>query len=177
MSEVPPNPEPTPEAPPPQYAAYPRGEGIPMNGSAEKLQALADGYFGLNTVFIINIVLAIGTRALTAAPVATMEEVIGRFAIVVLAMLAIIGFLTYPHNKKIAFGKNWSNGAAILASVLMGLNSALCCGIIGYVVMQTIAMGEIKNYGLKGGFLGLKKKDIQARIDQIRAQQPPMQPF
>jgi hypothetical protein len=45
---------PTPESnvPPPQFAEYPRARV--ESGSADRLQALADGYFGLNWIFAAN---------------------------------------------------------------------------------------------------------------------------
>ncbi len=51
----------------------------------------------------------------------------------------------------------------------MGLNSALCCGVIGYVVMQQLAGNRMKKYGLRTGFLGVKKSDIAARVLELRS--------
>lgn len=169
MSDVPPPPI------QPQYAAYPRGQ-MALYGSPDKLRALADGYFGLNTVFVLNIVLAIGINV--AARSATTQDnwmVITLGGIVLMGLL--VGFLTFPHNKKIAYGANWSPLGPVLASVLMALNSMLCCGIIGYVVVQQLAANEMKKYGIKVSFLGFTKKKIyeqaalleqeQARVGQL----------
>lgn len=71
----------------------------------------------------------------------------------------------------IAYGKGWDPSAAMLASVLMGLNSALCCGIIGYVVMQQIASMEMKRYGIPAGFFGIRKAIVTARVAELRAQE------
>src|SRR5689334_15737872 len=130
MSDIP------PQEPPQQYAAYPRGGPVAgQYGSADQLQALSDGYFGLNTVFVLNLVLAFASRAgtATAKDPATALAILGGF---VLVTGLVVGFCTYPYNKKIAYGANWNPGMAVLASVLMALNSALCCGIVGYVVVQ-----------------------------------------
>ena len=170
MAEIPPGSEPPPPqagTPAPDYTkAYFRPSDIPY-GSAEKLQALADGYFGLNKVFLVNVLLAIGLRVMLAVvtePASALIAVVGALVVLLLA----ITFLTLPCNKKIAFGKGWPESSAILASILMGFNSALCCGIIGYVVMQQIAASEMKNYGLRTGFLGIKKKDIAAKVEALR---------
>lgn len=89
----------------------------------------------------------------------------------------IVAFLTYGPNKKIGEGLGWSPSGAVVASVLMGLNSALCCGIIGYVVMQNIALVEMKKFGLKGGGLfGLRKKDVDIAIESLRTQEANMPP-
>ena len=172
MSDMPPPIDPQePTTPPPQFAAYPRGPEIPPYGSVEKLQALSDGYFGLNNVFVLNIVLSLASRVLPIQaenPKEALTLLIG----IVVVFFFLIGGLTFPFNRKIAIGKDWPAGYAVLASVLMGLNSALCCGIIGYIVMQQIASAEMKKYGLTFSLFGLKKKDVQARIAQMKGQMP-----
>lgn len=175
MAEIPPpeNPESTP--PPVNYVAYPRGDQPFSYGDPDRLQALADGYFGLNNIFILNIALALGARGLSTTAKSP-EQALGLYAGLIVAMFALIAFLTYPHNKKIGFGKNWPSGNAVLASILMGINSALCCGIIGYVVMQIIAANERKRYGLKGSAFGFKKKDVKAYVDQMRLQRSQPRP-
>ncbi len=160
MSDVP---------PPPKYVAYPRGETGLLYGSADKLQALGEGYFGLNMAFFLNVLLAVGVTLLAQA--GWIAYLLG-----VLAIFLLIAFLTYPYNRKIAFGKGWADGYAVLTSVLMGLNSALCCGIIGYVVMQQFASSEMKRYGLASGAFGIRKNVWRAMVEQrrnIEAMDPP----
>jgi hypothetical protein len=169
MSENPPG-----IGPPLQYSNYPRGQGV--YGSPERLQALSDGYFGLNLVFGLNVVLVIAARAaqLTVASSSTVDP--ATMLLVICVSLGVIGFAvgfcTYPFNKKIGYGCGWSPAGPVIASVLMGLNSAFCCGIIGYVVVQQIAGQEIKRYGIKTGFFGLRKKEIAAVIASMRAHPP-----
>ena len=160
----------TPPEPPPQYVAYPRAQIAPY-GSAERLKALFDGYSYLNRIFILNVALAIASRAL-GETAGTPEIWLMIVAVQVLVMGLVIGFATYPGNKKIAFGAGWPPGLGVLASVLMGLNSALCCGIIGYVVMQQIAINHMKRYGLKTAFLGgIKRPQVELAVAQLRAQE------
>jgi ABC-type cobalt transport system substrate-binding protein len=150
----------------PDYSGYyPRGPA-PSPLEAEKLKALADGYFGLNWVFLANVLLAIAIR-LVLVPLS--EPGIALFALLgaLGTLFLVVAFLTFPHNKKIAFGKGWDPSAALIASCLMGLNSALCCGIIGYVVMQQIASTEMKKYGIRTAFLGVRKKEVEARIREL----------
>ncbi len=166
MSEIPPLPDPG-QVPPEGYAAYPRGIPSAEYGSADKLQALADGYFGLNYVFIVNVLLALASR-FAGVSVETPQAALAYFAIFATVTFLAVAGLSFPCNKKIAFGKDWPIGNAILASVLMGLNSVLCCGIIGYIVMQVIASNEMKKYGLAAGAFGVRKKWVAERIRQIR---------
>jgi hypothetical protein len=172
VSEIPPPNDPN-SVPPPQYAAYPRAPGggtAYPPGSADKLKSLADGYFGLNNVFIVNLALALGARGIQTTARSS-EAALGLIGVTILALGIVVGLMSYPYNKKIAFGMDWSPGNAVLASILMALNSALCCGIIGYVVMQSIAMGRMKTFGVTGGTFGAKKKDVYAQVDAIRAQE------
>ena len=148
------------ETPPPQFVAYPRGTGPEQYGSADKLEALSDGYFNLNWVFVATIAMSLIARAIIATSPEAIWLVIGGLF---LAEVAI----TYPFNKKIGFGKGWSDASVIVASLIMGLN-VFCCGIVGFIVMQQIAYGEMKKYGLKSSFLGLKKKTVRAAIERLR---------
>ncbi len=150
---------------PPPFANYPRNAG--SHGSADALRSLADGYFGLSRVFGINIVVAIALNLGIRAGVIT-----GPLAIVLwLGVGVLVAFLTYAPNKKIGAGAGWSPAQPVIASILMGINSALCCGIVGFVVMQTIASNHIKRYGIKAGFFGLKKPLVEARIAELQAQE------
>ncbi len=155
---------------------YYRGSGArgANYGSSDKLQALSDGYFGMNWVFLANVVIVVASRVGGALLIGPDESSIdpatalvfffGTFAVLFL----VVSIATFPFNKKIGVGRGWSPFGAVFASFLLGLNSALCCGVIGYVVMQMIASTEMKKYGIKTTFFGLKKKVIKARIDEIR---------
>lgn len=163
-----------------QYAQYYRSQGLVYQGSPDMLQALADGYFGLNLAFVANVVLALGARfalpmLVTSASPGDSTAVFVFFGGLFLLFVLIV-FITYPYNKKIGYGKGWAPSAAVLASLLMGLNSALCCGIAGYIVMQQIAYQEMKKYGVPVKFLGLQKRDVQNVIDALRQQQQQPQP-
>jgi len=176
MSEIPPSQEsPTPppagsySAPPQQYAAYTRPGAF--GGSPEKLQALADGYYGLNWVFLLTLVIVLGLRMGAGALFASPGQEVIFYGLAFVVPIFVVGALSYPSCKKIAFGANWNSGMDIVAAVLMGLNSLLC-GIIGFAVMQSIASAEIKKYGVKGGsFLGFRKRDVLTAIEQLKAQQ------
>ncbi|MGV3613757.1 MAG: hypothetical protein ACO1SV_00360 [Fimbriimonas sp.] len=148
--------------PPPNYVAYPRPDHSGGEGSAARLEALGKGYFGLNWAFLANIVLAIGMQALSFV----WEW---GWLVAIPVVFTVVVLLTLPRNKEIGFGMGWKPSSAIVASVLMGLNSVLCCGIIGYIVMQNIAASEMKRkYGLRGGFLGIKKATVAEAVARLR---------
>lgn len=166
MSELP------PPIPPPDYGAYYRGTG-PTNLDPEKLRLLKDGYFGLNNVFLLNVVFAIGSnvvfRGLDVDPVLAL----GFLAV----FLITIGALTFPSNKKIGMALGWEPSGAILASILMGLFAWICCGAFGYMIMQNKALRGMKDYGISAGVFGLKKSVVEQRIAELEmAQRQPNMP-
>ena len=171
VSEIPPVPD--PNVPPPQtFAEYPRGPQAPMYGTAEKLKALSDGYFGMNWVFLVNVAVLLGSRVLLIAADR------GEVALMLLAGSVIVtglvvALFSYSYNKKISFGMNWQPSMAIVMSIVLALQSWLCCGAIGIVVIQQIVTAEIKRYGIPGGLFGFKKKVVEERIAQMRSTQPP----
>jgi hypothetical protein len=77
------------------------------------------------------------------------------------------GLLAYGACKNVGFGMGWSKIGPILASVLIAFT-----GLIGFIIVQMLAMEEMKRYGAKGGFIiGARKKDVLALIAKRRAQE------
>jgi hypothetical protein len=156
------------EQPPPQgYVEYPRDQSP---GSYQQLKDLTDGYFGLNNAFLINLLLSLAGNAYFRTAGAGADLGLNLAFLAVVAV--VVFFATLGPNKRLGAGLGWSPSGPTLASVLVALNSALCCGIIGYIVLQSMAMKRIRDYGLKGGFFGLKKKDVEARLAQLETGQP-----
>jgi hypothetical protein len=164
--QTPPGPEPGNPQLPDYTKAYFRPSDLPY-GTPEKLQALADGYFGLSWAFVANIVLAIAARALLEA-FAQGSNFIVALAMALPGMFCAVFLVTLPLNRKIALGMGWQPSSGFLASFLMGLNSALCCGVVGYIVMQMIAAAEMKRYGLRSGFLGIRKAHVRQKLEEMR---------
>ena len=170
MSDTPPPPLP-PEAPPPQFVAYPRGTG--PQGDPDRLQALADGYFGLNTVFYVNVVLLLSVvYGIPLLFVSLFESSPGVglviYPVAILILFIVIGFLVYPKAKRIGEGLGWAPAGAVVAAILIAMNSVVCCGAVGYVIVQQMAYTEMKKYGLRSKFLGVPKKKVVARIAELR---------
>lgn len=156
---------------PPKYAPYHRpGDGVP---DPAKLRALADGYFGLSWVFLVNVLLVLPLNALMMGDPMSEEAAVAKgmqTLIWIGVIFVVITLLSYRCNKRIAEGMDWSPAAGIAASILMGINSALCCGVVGYAIMQSIASNKMRNvYRMKlGMFAG--KKMVNARIAELEAQ-------
>jgi hypothetical protein len=162
--------EPPQNEPPQQYAQYYRGGNNQFQGSSQQLQALSDGYFGLNNVFIVNVVLVFAARIAQTATQNTANFLIAVLASILVLGLAV-GFLSYPVNKKVGYGAGWQPSGPVFASILMGINSALCCGVIGYFWVQSIAAKKMKEFGVQPKGFGLKKKDIQLAIQELQRQE------
>ena len=64
---------------------------------------------------------------------------------------------------------SWSSGQVVAAAVLMGINGALCCGVLGYAILQSIASRRMRSvYNVRLG-LFMSKRLVQKRIDELRA--------
>lgn len=164
-------PTPTPPSTEPAYAPYYRGGS--QYGSAERLEALGKGYFALNWVFFANVILAVGVNVFDQYSRDREDLYMGVLLVGAGVLFVIITAATYVPNQNIAKGMGWAPAMGVLASVLMGLNSALCCGVIGYLVMQLIAAKEIKRYGVQK----MKKPEIEAAVAAMRsAPQAPVPP-
>src|SRR5579885_3035672 len=105
MSEIPPPANP----PPPNYAGYTRSTGYLSN--PDQLQALADGYFGLNTVFVINVVLAIASYGVQPSLAKSMG-LLAADGVIAGVLFVIITALSLPKNKRIAEGMGWQPSTA-----------------------------------------------------------------
>lgn len=181
MSEVPP---PIPPEQPPSYAEYHRPEvganpTMPFNGSSAHLKDLMDAYFGLNWTFlgcvliyivvVIFMVAAMGASGMMSTGEPTNEQS-GQFLIVMAAAFLLGAGLTFACAYKpmaaLARAKSWNQWIALILFVI-GVGTI---GIIAFVVAQMMALEDIKKYGLKAGCSGIRKRTVQARVDELRAQ-------
>jgi hypothetical protein len=69
--------------------------------------------------------------------------------------------LNYRIYQKVGFGKGWPSWGPRLATTLFALNTFFCFGLIVYVIMQNLALEEIKRYGVKSGFFGPNRRSVQ----------------
>lgn len=154
--------------PPPGYAAYPRET---VYGSADQLQALSDGYYGLNWVVIGTLVVSLVGRGLVEtikAPDAHFAAALGLLAVLILR----VAIASFPYSRKIGFGKGWSDAGEIVASALLGLTGWLCFGLVGCAILQSLALSEMRKYGVQGGmFRGPQRAWIKMKVSQMRARE------
>lgn len=154
-----------------RYARYRRPDEAV---DPEPLQALADGYFGLSYVFVANILIMLPLGILSTAHPTSRSgwlalEFFGFLWLIILC--TAIALLSYRPIRRIGEGMGWPPGVEVASSVLMGVNSVFCCGVLGYAIMQSIASRQMRSvYKVPLG-LFMSKRQVQKRIDELRAQQ------
>ena len=161
----------------PQFVAYPRGDYF-QYGSVEQLQALADGYFGLTNVFLLNVVLSA-----VALSLSLWFEMAWGILLIVLANIGVcvaVGYASYPSIKKIGFGANLPPATAAIWAAGYGATAWLLCGFVGFKLIHVVALREMRKYGLKVGTLSLRreyvKQEVARRCAQAKARPLQFQP-
>jgi len=163
------------QPPPPEFVPYPRGD---QYGSAEKLRLLQKAYYGaywivastLGTAFLAGIaafVVGFVTRDANS-PVLGLVVVLAYVAI--FAVNFVIGF---KYGRLVAEAKDREAGYAVILGIFASLLSPCCIGAVGSAVIQQAVANELKKYGLKVGFLGLRKEEVEAKIASYSQYQQP----
>jgi hypothetical protein len=164
-----------PETPPPSYAVYPR-PGLTGPDSADRLQALAEGYFGLNRLFGIcvgiNLLFVFFVTGASALQVSMTGWILTGLVYLPMLVLLIHGG---SFVEKIGYGRGWSRVSILAGRVLFGLNF-FCCGVLGFIVLQNYAADEMKKYGLRQGFLGLQQAAVDEKVAELRRLESPTPP-
>lgn len=147
-------------------AAYPRGYA-PINGrygTSEKLVKLHRGYHGLSYTFLFMFLTYI---FLVAAIIVGDNSTVGGvlLGIICLACFVTIFYFSIRSCKDIGEGCNWSP----IAGLLLGIFTPFI-GLIMFVVIQMLAISEMKNYGIQSrAFRGISSKEIKAKIEELRS--------
>ncbi len=153
--------------PPIGESNYPRPDLMQSHGSADKLQALGEGYFGLTKAFALNFLLIIATGVVNVATKGSPLVVLGMVGLTFLCA----GICSYGPNKKIAFGLGQDPGFAILGSIVTALLYWFCFGAISYMIYQSMAIKRLRIMASRlAGFGGLKKPVFYAAVEALRAQ-------
>lgn len=156
------------QQPPQGFADYPRSEGY---DDPVKLAHLKKAYYDVYWVIAGVLVFGLGTRLLGIALGTSggSEVIAALFALGGLFVMYVVNFVIgYRCAVLIAEAKGKSAGYAVGIGLLTSLLSTCFCGLGGVAVIQTIVQNEVKNYGIQGGFLGLKKSYFDAKIAQLQ---------
>ncbi len=147
-------------SPPPQYAEYPRANSVIYYGSADRLEALGDGYFRTYYAFAVNSFFGFGYFL-----GAMNDRFIPAYGF---TLFAVGTLLNFPIVKKIGDARGANRFFTYLMAGFIGINAAFCCGSIGYLVLLDSCNKEFRKYGLRYGFYGVRKAAIQAEVDRKR---------
>lgn len=151
------------QTPPTKTAAYPRAGAVPSS----KLRAILEGCQGLNIIFGITVAVNIvGGQSLRREGGATLPAIIA-FAIILFLLVSIGSF---KYVKKVGEGLDWPESKATMVSVLLGLNSAICCGAIGFILVQMAAIKKLNEGGIEASLLKFNVKNGLATVDQMERQ-------
>src|SRR5258708_4239435 len=111
--------EPGSEPPETHFVAYPR-EPLDPYSDAERLQALADGYYGLNRACATNLLIGIPETILLFSGVYGPND--ANLVVAILVGTLGSGLLVYRPMERIGRGAGWSPAIAIVAALLIALN-------------------------------------------------------
>src|SRR5665213_455280 len=101
--------------PPIGESNYPRPALAPAYGTADKLQALGDSYYGLSWVFLLTLVMFMATGGIGVA-----LQSVGVMLGGALLSCIVVGFVSFSQTKKLGFGLGWPPAAAVVAAIVLG---------------------------------------------------------
>ena len=150
------------QLPPESFVPYPRATAGQID-SADRLQSLSEGYFGLYYVLLVGLVLYVAVGFI--APVVS-----DRFWIAIYGLPTLIqACAAYPAMRRIGYGLRWSPSRSVFASAVIGLGFILCFGVLGISIYQGMAMRGILRLGVPKRFIGgFRKADVSARLAELR---------
>ena len=151
--------------PPPAFSSYPRGDAIPF-GTSEKLTRTYRGYVGIAYGYLL-LVLSFFLFIFALGAFSPGGSTIIGVLLILAAIASIAGgfYLSIRSGIDIEFGLGWNKGIGIAVGILGPF-----CGVIALIIIQMLAIQEMKNYGIAvKPFRGLKSKDVKAKIAEMKA--------
>jgi hypothetical protein len=164
------------EKPPLQYVGYHR-PGLDVD--PRKLELLRDAYFKSYWIVAGSIGSALLSRLVLQMLIRAGVGSAWVGFLMALGFIFLVNFLiAYQYASMVAEAKGKGSGDVIFLAVGAALLSPLCFGLFGCWVIQQSVTNELKKYDIRVGLFGLKRADIQDKIDQIRnmSQVPPTAP-
>jgi hypothetical protein len=142
-----------PETPTRRFAAYPR-PGANSYGTVEQLRCLVDAYNGMTALIAVWVLLLLLLVVTNSLPV---------------ALLGLCGLMIYAgfKNANLGAGMGWSASRTATVRLLFAL-AFVFTGPVPPLVLQTVAVGELKRYGIKPGFIGLSQADLDRKIGELK---------
>lgn len=143
------------------YAAYPR---TGFFGSAEKLERLWLGYKGTTNVFLISILIVIPWMV-TLYGFSTKGQLFVGILGIILGIGILVGefYVSIRCCRNVGFALGWTDGTSLLLGIALPF-----IGITGIAIVQYLALGELKKYGIRmRSFVGIRKKDVLSKVEEL----------
>jgi uncharacterized membrane protein len=149
---------------------YPRGQ---FGFDFASIRELIHAYFDVSKVFLLTILFSIICFVGMGAIMVTIDSksdlagmvIIGlSLAIVAIGLLAISGY--YRAIKRGSTAMNWTSGMVLAMTLVVVL-----LGIIGLFIVRSMMSGQLKQAGLRLGFLAQRKKVLE-QLDVMESSMP-----
>ena len=163
----------TPISPPPAYVEYPRANMPTVYGTSEKLSRLYRGYHGMSYtflfIFLAIVALIIGSQNVSSRGI----EPVGYFCLFMTLLAYVIAFFFGIRSGiDIGYASGWSPAFGPILGFF-----APIAGLIVIVILQQLALAEMKRYGSRSGsFTGIRGTVVKARIAELVAIEGQSQP-
>lgn len=148
--------------PPPGESTYPRTPVEPAYGSADRLDALASAYVGINWLVLLNA----GTGVFVLDATVEHRGPARSYAIGLTLVLAAASWLP---SRLLAFAMGWPRSSVLTLILLFGVDSTLCFGLLGYLGAFMMLAGELHRYELGTGLRSLKVRWIREAARRRKA--------
>lgn len=164
MASVPP--------PPVEYSNYPREQGL----SKRKVKAAVDAYYGYGKAILWTILFSLGTVVLHLVS----SNDAYQLTIMILRWVGtgvFVAWVTYLPNQLMATAADWPDGKARTTSIIMGVISIFCFGIVAFIWGQMMAQSQMTTFRVPRKWWGFRKKDVLAYIDSLPDDSPVVSNF
>lgn len=157
------------------FANYPRASAI----TKEQVQMAADAHWGFGKAFLVTVLFSLCTLALHAVSQDETFQLVA-MGIRLIGTGVFVFFITYPLNKKLGVLMEWPEGKPRTISIVMGVISATCMGIVAFIWGQQMSTLQLAKLGVPKKWYGFTKKGVKAYIatlpssSEIPAPVPPM---
>ncbi len=126
----------------------------------------ADAHWGFGKAFLFTMLFSLATLALHMV---SQNETYQLFAMGVrlVGTGVFVGFITYPLNKKLGQLMDWPEGKPRTISIIMGVVSATCMGILAFIWGQQMSTLQLARLGTPKKWYGFTKKGVRAYIETL----------
>jgi len=128
------------------------------------LEALGQVYSNSILLPVLGTLLTLGVLILSDPHEAFLGELPE-----ILVCMGVMGFAAQLFTRKLGIGLGKSVGWSVLIAVLFALNAPLLMGVVGWVLIQRMAVRGMGDYGIQARFWGgVRLSEIRERVEELR---------